>query len=376
MRSTLARTLVLSTLLLAPLSASAEEVYFSMLHLQGNSRLFAEISVVSQKNNERIQREVVTTGRALDSLGDGLEAARLHTGGAPEALSARHTELAAAFDRDWTAINGFVDQLVLDTDRAFTEALAVHVGALEEAEGFVVGTCEPPAGVLGMAMGQGECEGRDVTPHVVASLDADEDLSAAVADICGREWPAVRPQREAVVPLTLAGAPAPEDTASFSAQRIYQRSAPFEPVLLAVEEGFRAASREVEMARQLHEANRRMYLESQPSLTPEEAQAREAELTAELDQVKAASEALTRWRTDAVAGAVALAWQQVQDREGAVVRELAIEGLAVCLQPPDLGGCTGPDVTDDVAGFLEDQKKVIKEASRHAETVGSPDLGL
>lgn len=376
MRSMFARTLVLMPLVFAPMTAAAEEVYFSMLHLQGNSRLFAEISAVSQKNNERIQREVVTTGRALDAFGDGLAAARQITGAAPEGLDARHAELAAGFDRDWSTINGFVDQLVLDTDRAFTEALAVHVSELEEAEGIVVGTCEPPAGVLGMAMGQGECAGRDVTPHIVAALDADEDLGAAVADICGREWPAVRPDRRAVAPLTLSGAVAPESMDSFSAQQLYERSAPFEPVLLAVEESFRAASREVEMARQLHEANRRMYLESQPSLAAEEAATREAELTAELEQVKAASEALTRWRTDAVAGAVALAWKQVQDRESAVVRELDIEGLAVCLQPADLGGCTGPDVTDLVAGYLEDQKKVAKETAQHAEAVGSPDLGL
>ena len=376
MRSMLARTLVLIPLLLAPVTAGAEEVYFSMLHLQGNSRLFAQISAVSQKNNDRIQREVVTTGRALDGLGDGLEAAKLHVGAAPQDLATRHADLAQAFDEEWAAINAFVDQLVLDTDRAFTEALALHVSELEEAEGVAVGTCDPPAGVLGMAMGQNNCEGRDVTAHLAAAIDADETLTAAVADICDREWPGIRPQRQAVAPLTLSGEPAPEATSSFSPQRIYERAEPFETVVLSVEEAFRAASRELQTARELHEANRRMYLESQAALTEEEVAAREAELAAELDQVKAASESLTAWRTRAVAGAVALAWSLVGDREGAVARELGVDAIGVCLQPADLGGCSGPDVTDQVAEYLDGQKKVHKEVGKHAETVGEPDLGL
>ena len=377
MHSMFARTLIILPLFLALAPAGAEEVYFSMMHLQSDSRLFSEISVVSQKNNERIQREVVTTGKALDALGDGLAAARLRTGAAPEALEARHGDLAAGFDQDWTAINGFVDQLVLDTDRAFTEALARHVGAFEEREGVVVGTCEPPAGVLGMAMGHDSCEGRDVTAHLVASIDADEALGATVAEICGRQWPAVRPERQAVPPQSLAdGNPLAENSASFSVQRIYARAAPYESLLLAVEEGFRMASRELQVARALHETNRRLYIDEQPRLSAEEIAAREEELAAELEQVKTASEGLTRWRTEATAGAVELVWEQVQAREAALVRELEVDGVGVCLQPTDLGGCSGPDVTDRVAEFLDGEKKVAKEAERRAETLGSPDLGL
>ena len=368
-------TTLLVTALVTP--AAAEEAYFSMGRLQSASRLFVQVSEVSQKNNERIQREVVTTGGALDGLGDGLAAARRHTGDAPAALVERHAALSTAFDADWQALNRFVDQLVLDTDQAFMGALTLHVAAIEEAEGITLGTCEPAGGVLGMAMGQSACEGRDLTDALIGALDGDDALAAAVADIVSREWPAIRPARQPVVPQALSGgAPLAEATPAWTPQQVYGRAGICADLESVVDEAYRMASRELQRAQEDLEVNRRMFVSEIDALDEAELAARQAELDAELVRIKAASERLTTWRADTVAGALALLWELAQGRETAALRALGEEGVGVCLQPADLGGCTGPDVTDAMAGFLAEDKKVVRALERHAAGIEGPDLGL
>jgi len=362
---------------LLPGTAAAEDAYFSMMNLQSASRLFGAVAESSQENNEKIQREVVTTGRALDALGDSLAAAQLRTGARPADLSARHGELAARFDLDWQALNGFVDQLVMDTDAAFMGALEKHVAALEEAEGIELGTCEPPAGVLGMAMGQGDCAGKDYTAQLVTAMDADEELAAAVAEIRGRTWPQNRPDRNPAAPVAMdSGVDLTGDPAWFSPSEVLRSGDVAEPVLLSLEEGYRTADRELNRAMEVHQTNRRMYAEEHDALSADERTAREAELQAELDRLKAASEALTTWREETTAATLALIWEQAQGKLGGLEKELGATGLGVCLQPDDLGGCRGVDRTKDVAAYLAGQKKIAKALEKYSETIEGPRLGL
>ncbi len=362
---------------LAALPAHAEDAYFSMMNLQGGSKLFAAVAESSQENNERVQREVVTTGRALDALGDALAAARLRTGTMPADQSARHGELTASFDLQWQQLNGFVDQLVMDTDAAFMGALDRHVVALQEAEGITLGTCEPPQGVLGMAMGQASCEGKDYTAQLITALDADEELQTAVAEIRGRSWPQIRPARTTVAPVALDSGVALEgDPAWFSPVGVMREADAAEPLLLAYEEAYRMAQREVERATEVHQTNRRMYAEESASLSADERTAREAELQAELDRLKAASEALTAWREETSAAALAQIWEQAAGKIGPLEKQLGTTGLGVCLQPDDLGGCTGSDRTADVAAYLDGQKKIARALEQHADQIAAPDLGL
>jgi hypothetical protein len=370
---------ITTALLLAALitPAAAEEAYFSMGRLQSASRLFVQVSEVSQRNNERIQREVVTTGGALDGLGDALAAARVRTGSPPTALAERHQQLTAAFEADWTGLNQFVDQLVLDTDKAFIGALATHVEAIEDAEGITLGTCEPAGGVLGMAMGQSACEGRDLTDALVGALDGDDALAAAVADIVGREWPAIRPARQAVVPLMMAsGELLAEPTPGWSPMRVYERGAVCADLEAAVDEAWRMASRELQRAQEDLEVNRRMFASEIDALDEAELEARQTELDAELATIKAASERLTAWRADTVAGALALLWELAADREAAAMGALGEESLGICLQPADLGGCTGPDVTNGMGDYLASEKKVTKAIERYVASLEAPDLDL
>lgn len=377
MTASIARIVLAFSLLLAPQAALGQDAYFSMGRLQAQSRLFGEVSAASQKNNERVQREAVSTGQALDELGDALVAARAVTGQAPQLLEARKTALADQFDADWSALNEFVDHLVTDTDRAFTEALARHVTAIEEREGLALATCEPPQGVLGMAMGQSDCVGKDFTDWLVESIDADPVLAEAVQDVSSRAWLSVRADRVPVAPVAVAdGAQADDATTAFSLQAVLRGCEAFEGIVLALEGAYRAASRELQRAQETHEANRYVFAESLETLPALEQEARAAELDADLQRLRAASEQLTQWRTRATAGALQLVWEQVAERETAARKELGLDAIGVCLQPTDLGGCTGPGVSNDLATYLAGQKKVAKAAEKYAEGIVDPDLGL
>ncbi len=351
------------------LPATADDAYYSMIQLQGRSKLFARVSTESQANNDRAQREVVTTGRALDAFGDALVAAQLRTGARPSVASERPGALSARFDLDWKALNEFVDRLVMDTDRAFVEALQRQVGGLEEREGVTLGTCEPPQGVLGMAMGESGCEGTDYTDHVIALMDEDAELIAAVDDVNGRSWPSMRPEREPMAPIAPGdGADLPRETAWFAPAEVVRRAELFEPANLALEEGYRTAARELERARETHEINRQ--------LSDGAGDADRAALDAELAALQQASERLTGWREQATGEAIALAWELAQDHENALLAALGVDAVGVCLQPGDLGGCSGADRTDDVAAYLSSQKKAIKVVSKHADGIETPVLGL
>jgi len=377
MTASIARIALAISLLLGPQVASGQEAYFSMGRLQAQSRLFGEVSAASQKNNERVQREVVSTGQALDELGDALVTARAVTDQTPQLLEGRRAALSDQFDADWSALNAFVDRLVTDTDRAFTEALARHVTAVEEREGVALATCEPPQGVLGMAMGQSDCAGKDFTDWLVESIDADPELAEVVQDVSSRPWPSVRADRVPVAPVAMAdGAQLPEATSAFSLHAVYKGSEAFEGIVLAVEGAYRAASRDLQRAQEAHEANRYMFAESLETLSTEEQEARAAELAGQLQRLRDASEQLTQWRTRTTSSALLLVWEQVAERETSARKELGVDTLGVCLQPTDLGGCTGPGVSNDLAEYLAGQKKVLKAAEKHAEGIEGPQLDL
>ena len=377
MTASIARIALAISVLLVPQAARGQEAYFSMGRLQAQSRLFGEVSAASQKNNERVQREVVSTGQALDELGDALVTARAVTGQAPQLLEGRRTALADQFDADWSALNEFVDRLVTDTDRAFTEALARHVTTIEEREGVALATCEPPQGVLGMAMGQSDCAGKDYTDWLVESIDADPELAEAVQDVSSREWPSVRADRVPMAPVAIAdGAQLDDATPAFSLQAVFRGCEAFEGVVLALEGAYRSASRDLQRAQEAHEANRYMFAEALETLSAEEQQARATELDADLQSLRAASEQLTQWRTRTTAGALQLIWEQLAERETAALKAVGVDTLGVCLQPTDLGGCTGPGVSNDLATYLADQKKVLKAAEKFAESIDAPALDL
>ena len=377
MRASIARIVFAIALFVPATSAVGEEVFFSMANLQSGSRLFGEVAAASQKNNERVQREVVTTGSALDELGDGLESARQRFGAAPADLEARHAELAARFDADWQALNEFVDRLVTDTDRAFMDTLARHVTAIEEREGVTLATCEPPQGMLGMAMGQSSCEGRDVSAELVAAFDADVALAEAVQEITSRTWPSVRAARQAVPSVGLAdGGAVDESTVGFSPAVLYADQEFFTPVSQAIEEAYAMASHELQAAQDALEADRYMFAEESGLLIESDRKLRLADMQADLERLQAASEVLTRWRTVAVAGAMALAWELAAAKGDKVAGAAGADAVSVCLQPGDLGGCTGPDVTAAVGEYLAGQKKVVKAVEKYAEGIAGPELGL
>jgi len=352
-------------LLIAAVPAGAGESFFSMMHLQGKSKLFGRVSAASQENNDRAQREVVTTGRALDAFGDALVAAQLRTGSRPEAASRRHGALTARFDLDWKALNGFVDGLVMDTDRAFVEALERQVAVLEEREGITLGSCEPPQGVLGMAMGESDCEGTDYTDHLAALMDEDPALVAAVDDVATRAWPTMRPEREPLAPVALtAGETVADDVAWFSPATLVEDAELFEPVQDGLVEGYRLSEREVDSYRQTVRANLELLGEEDPLV----AEARE--------KLRRASSELTTWREQATGEAIALAWELAEKDGDALRKELGVDALGVCLQPRDLGACPGADRTGDVGTYLSSRKKAVKAAEKHADDILPPALDL
>ena len=351
------------------LPASADETFFSMSRLQAESKLFGRISAQSQGEQERVQREVVTTGKALDGFGDSLVAAQLRTGDRPAAASERHGALAARFDLDWQALNTFVDGVVTDTDRAFVESLQRQVAVLEEREGITLGACEPPQGVLGMVMGESDCAGTDYTDHLVALLDEDPALVAAVEDVVSRPWPAMRPEREPMGALSLAeGIPLDGEPSWIDLGSVVRKGDGLDVMLLAIEGAYRESGREVARAQEAMAINIALAEAGDESLA--------AEIEAQRAEVTRASEVLTGWRERASGEAMALIWELAAGQAGPLAKELGADEIGVCLQPRDLGACRGVDVSAEVASFLASQKKAVKAAEKHADGVVLPALGL
>ncbi len=369
-------TAALPLLLLVPGVAGAQ-AYYSMGTLQAESELFGRVSDWSGEGNERVMRDVATMGRALDAFGDALQASSMVTEISPDAQVQRHSELAARFDLDWQQVNEFVGAVVGDTDAAFLAALERHLAEMEEKLGVRPVQCEPPAGVLGSAMGQNECEGTDFTAQLVAAFDGDEELVAAVEEITSRTWPALTQDRQPVPAVDLAsGAEIEGDRDWVSPYDVIRNGEAHKPLFDAIEEEYRMASSELQNAQALHESERMAYQGERETLSEEERSSREAALQADLDALKAASEALTDWRATANAEAMALAWASIQAYDKKIRKEFAMDGLAVCLQPTDLGGCPGTDRGYEVKKYLAKQKKVAKEVAKAVEELEGPSLGL
>jgi len=352
------------------------QAYFSMNALQGESKLFQQVANSSQKNNEKTQREVVTTGRALDAFGDALLAAKAVTETAPEACTARQEALATQFDADWKEVNGFVDSLVGDTDAAFMAALDRHLSALEEKLGVTLEQCEE-GGVLGAAMGGNSCEGTDFTPQLISAIDGDEELAAAVTELTGRSWPAPKPSKEAMAVVDLStGAELTGEVSFFSPDDVLREAEAYQPLYDAFESAYAMAKTELDRASQSHQANRAMLSGEWEALDEEERAAREKELDDELTALKKASEVLTDWRAQTSGEILTSVWEQSRSMDSKIRKEYSIGTLGVCLQPADLGGCNGTDQGYEVKKFMSKQKKIIKAAEKAADEISAPDLGL
>jgi hypothetical protein len=369
-------TLSLPLLMLVPGLASAQ-AYYSMGTLQSESELFGKVADWSAERNERVMRDVATVGRALDAYGDALSASKVVAGTTPEALSQRHSELAARFDMDWQQVNVFVGAVIGDTDAAFMAALERHLTALEEKLGVRPVACEPPSGVLGAAMGSNDCDGTDFTAQLVAAFDGDEELRAAVDEITGRTWPELGLERQPVAAVSLdKGAELQGDQDWVSPYDVIHNAEVFKPLYDAIEEEYRMAASELHNAQALHESERYSFQQQRQGLSDADRAAREAELQADLDGLKAASEALTTWRAGANADAMAMVWESVRTHDKKIRKEFAMDGLAVCLQATDLGGCSGTDRGYEVKKYLDKQKKIAKDVEKAAADLDGPKLGL
>ena len=372
----IARTaLLLTAIALFPGMAQAQ-AYYSMTSLQAESKLFQKVANSSQKNNEKIQREVVTTGRALDSFGEALLAAKAITETAPEACTTRQAELATQFEADWKTVNEFVDALVTDTDAAFLAALDRHMTALEEKLGVKLEQCDP-GGVLGAAMGGSSCEGTDFTPQLISAIDGDEELAAAVEELTGRSWPAPKPSKVAMAVVDIStGADLTGDASFFSPDNVLREAEGYQPLYEALESAYAMSKTELDRGSQSYQANRSLLAMEWEALNEEERAAREKELEDELATLKKASEVLTDWRAQASSEVLATVWEQTRSMESKIRKEYSIAALGVCLQSADLGGCDGTDQSYEVKKYMSKQKKILKAVEKAAEEISGPELGL
>jgi hypothetical protein len=226
-------------------------------------------------------------------------------------------------------------------------------------------------------MGSNDCDGTDFTAQLVAAFDGDEELRAAVDEITGRTWPELGLERQPVAAVSLdKGAELQGDQDWVSPYDVIHNAEVFKPLYDAIEEEYRMAASELHNAQALHESERYSFQQQRQGLSDADRAAREAELQADLDGLKAASEALTTWRAGANADAMAMVWESVRTHDKKIRKEFAMDGLAVCLQATDLGGCSGTDRGYEVKKYLDKQKKIAKDVEKAAADLDGPKLGL
>ena len=250
---------------------------------------------------------------------------------APAEEWARLGELETRYHREEAALQGFADDMVTNFDQAMVDAME---RALEPHEGAV--RCEANIPVQGGPRVPGmarttqnpDCTGENLNEAIATAMDADEELGAALGDILGREWPEVTLEPEPVAPVG-------EGMDRYVSVR----------GLVSAVAGKRLKAIAAE--------DDRMREEIQAALEQDDPDTNALRTrVAEIEQVTADARGDLGKTVFDVAS-----WRMERWKNG--------EGfVGWCAAPELLGGCEGTEVTSEVVGRLQGDKKFGKKLSK------------
>ena len=173
------------------------------------------------------------------------------------------------------------------------------------------------------------CEGENLNPRLAAAMDQDAELQKALAEIQAVEWPTIdiAPQSWAVVPLT-------------------------------------GAARYVQLAPLAH-ALFQAHLDARQAQLEEAAAPLEDALAAkDPAAIQQAGKLKDQWRANL--GTDGMAWMPVlTEALGRLEKKKGGPAeVGLCANPANLGGCPGEDVTAQVIGLLQADKKFLAGTER------------
>ncbi len=305
----------LALLLAAALAAPAG--HYHPDNVAAKSRVFASAAEASGPAFEAAQDALGRVGRGLAQLEIG---AALLGDRAPAGFDAWATGIRRTATGQYLRLQKHVDLLGDDYSRVFGDALTRAVAA---EKGDLV-ECTGGSGIQALMRRPGAtaCPGEDRNGALARRIDADAELSKAVAAINAVPFPEVGVEPKTWAPATVTGAARWFDVATVARK---------------------AAGPALERDAQALEA----------ALAPLESgiDAGDAAAVAEAERARAAYEAALATHGAALLEAAAKAL----DKAG-------LSDVGACPNPASLGGCAGADATKDVLAALLADKKFVKVA--------------
>lgn len=298
--------------------ALAAAGYYNPDKVANNSETFKRYADAVQPKAEEMEAGLARASFQIQELDLGVS---LLGDRAPTELVAYRDELRKQYAHQGLEAQSFNDWFQEASSSVFMQALDLAVADLSD---WQVKECAPKVGgIAGMTgpggMGAGNtCEGEDLSAQLGAALDASPDLNAVVDQLLGEAWPSVALTGKSWAPVELTGTQGTIRVAPLAEALIGER---LEVLEAQLERDLGPLDRELESGdakKALKEADklRKQY---------------EKDLAVDGDRVfEAVAKAAKDWH------------------------------LGLCANPPDLGGCSGEDRTQELLPLLVADKKVQK----------------
>ena len=322
---------LLLALLMTP-TALAADGFWHPNDLMSSSQAFGRLNEGAMAPFEERSRRTQELAQALNNYALALD---LLGGAATDEQKTRLDDLEKQFNRDKAQLEAFASALIEDVDTVFYDGVERALAPLEGE--YAMCEREIPTGpqVPGMrprTEPNPECTGDDVNAKIVAALDRDAELKAAIDEIVALEWPNYAVDTTPQPAIGTAGAwigvrPLFAKGAAAALKKIdYDDENARLPFQSAIEEGADKA----ELERLAKDAEK---IEAKTAK-------RRADLAAPV--LEAADKALDKWG----------------------------ESVGWCANPIGLGGCEGDNRTNDLIQRLLDDKRVSKSLSKATDAVG------
>lgn len=308
---------------------AASQGYYHPDDVAAQSARFAEATSSVGPAWDKAQAAASRTGKALGDLELGVA---LLGDAAPQGFADRAQATRKEVTGQFMRLQRHVD--LLQDDYAQTFQAALDRALARQGQGLT--QCAPPRGGMAARFGPGgggasaaACAGEDRNAALAKAIDADPELTRALAEIASVPWPTIEaPSRaEPVVPLTgdrdwIQAAPVAR---ALIGDLIMTRQEALEDAMAPLEDGLEA---------------------SDPAAIARAAEMREA------------------WERDLAADGAALrtALADALARAAKKTPELAAVGL--CANPPALGGCAGVDRTELALPILHADPKLARALAK------------
>lgn len=301
-------------LLFLATTAAAEPAHYSPDAVAGASTTFARYADALGPKSDALEDAMAVNAKAVREadLGASLVARRAD-------LTAWQQELRAAYVKQGMVAQSFSDWIQDASTDVFTQAMAQAVGSL----GGDLSECAARTGIAaitGPMSGPSSCPGADRSADIARAMDQNADLTAVVDQLLAEPWPDFDLPSE------------PQPTVPLTGDDGWIRIGVVAEAVMSVQ----LAALEAQLERDLGDLDRELDgPDAEQALKKAEAhrQAYEA-------RVADAGEALLT----ALEKGLPKAGHQV----------------AVCVNPPALGGCEGVDRTDEVVAWAKGDKKLQK----------------